>query len=63
MLQLGKLNRCQVLPSSAAGGYTQATLFLTIWLELDGQIQKLELRGLEGGRRETLVLMPTFNFL
>lgn len=28
MLQLGKHNRSQVLPSSAAGGYTQATLFL-----------------------------------
>lgn len=63
MLQLMQHNRCQVFPSSAADGYAQETVPLTIWLELDGQIQKLELKGLEGGRRETLMLMPTFNFL
>lgn len=36
---------------------------LTICLELGGQTQKLELRDLGSGRCETLMLMPTFDFL
>lgn len=46
MLQLCNIS-CQVLPSSGD------SVPLTVCLELDGQIQKLELMGLGAGRRET----------